>query len=888
MGVTDRVFRALLRLLPEEARAGYERDMAATFRAEARDAARAGRWRALARLWTGTIGDLLKVAPAEHVDILVRDIRFASRTLAARPALTLTAVATLALGLGANVAMFAVVDAVLLRPLPYKDPSRLVIVRETSAEGDPSNMGYLTFEDLRTGSRSFDAFAAASMSIATVTGDGRDAERINAMRVSASYFDVTGVRPAIGRAFTEAEDRPGTARRVVILSDSLWRRRFDGDPAVIGRPLLLSGTPFTVVGIMPRGFEDLVATRLYEGAEMWVPLGYDPAASFACRTCRHLRVFGRLAAGVTPPGAARELGGLISAAAEAHPLEYHEPGIVVSSLGDYFLGPVRTTMMVLWIGVGLLLVVACGNVANLLLLRASERRQEVAIRTALGVTTGRLARQLLTESFMLALMGSVAGLLPAWAAIRLLTRFGPDAVPRLASATLDARAVIAGLILVAGSALLFGLAPLRLLARRDVAPDVHGAGRRTAGAAAWRIRAALVGGNVTMAVVLVIGAGLLVRTLDSLLAVEPGFDPRHVMTMSVNLTGEIFRGDDEAPGVRATAAYYEELLTRVRALPGVESASAVTTLPLGGGVDGYGLHVVGRAEENPEATPYGDRFVVTPGFVEAMRIPLLAGRTLGPGDGQGAPLVVLINERMARELFAGQEVVGQQLRLGGDDAPVRTIVGVVGNVRHMGLDEEVGYQFYAPQAQWPWAEPGLTLVVRAAGDPGRIVGPVREIIRAVRVSGVDPAPPVTAVARYEDVIASSMGTRPFAAWLLVAFAAAAVLLAAIGLGGALGVLVGQRQREIGVRLALGARAREIRALILREGLRPVLLGLAAGLAVAAAAAGTIRSLLFGVDALDPMTFAGAALLLLAVSVAACAFPARRAARIDPATTLRME
>ncbi|MGE0040677.1 MAG: ABC transporter permease [Vicinamibacterales bacterium] len=888
MSVSDRLFRLLVRLLPEEFRAGYARELAVTFKAEAREARASGRWRALGRLWVATVGDILRIAPAEHLDILWRDVRYALRAMAARPLLTGTAVATLAIGLGANVAMFSVVDAVLLRPLPYRAPSELAIVRETAAGGDPSNMGYLTFLDLRDRARTFRAMAAASMSIATLTGDGRDAERVNAMRVSATYFDVIGVSPAIGRAFTDAEDRPGAARRVVILADSLWRRRYGADPGIVGRPIVVGGTPFTVVGVMPRGFEDLVADRLYDGAEFWVPLGYDPAASFACRTCRHLRVFGRLAPGVTAADAARDLGGIIASAAEAHPREYDKPGIVVASLGDFFLGPVRTTMLVLWAGVGVLLLVACGNVANLLLLRASERRQEVAVRTALGVTTGRLARQLVTESLLLALAGGVAGILPAWAAIRLLTRLGPDTVPRLATASLDARAVAAGLALVVVSGVLFGLAPLRQVVRRDVAADMHGAGRRTAGAATWRLRAALVGGNVAMAVLLLVGAGLLVRTLTGLLAVEPGLDPSRVMTMSVSLTGDVLRGDENRPAIAAATRFYDELLERTRALPGVEAASAVTTLPIGSGIDGYGLHFVGRPEENPEASPYGDRFVVVPGFIEAMRIPVVAGRALARTDGQDAPLVVVVNRRMAAEIYPGESAIGHQLRLGDPDGPPRTIVGVVGDVRHHGLDEEVGYQFYVPQAQWPWAEPGLTLVVRTAGDPAGVVGPVREIARAIRVAGIDPAPPVTDVAGYEDVVASSLGTRPFAAWLLAAYAAAALLLAGVGLYGALGVLVGQRQREIGVRLALGAGASAIQRMIFVEGLRPVLGGLVLGLAAAAAASGVLGSLLYGVEALDGPTFVISAVVLLLVAATACALPAWRAARIDPATTLRAE
>ena len=417
----NRLFRALLRLLPAEFRGDYGGEMESTFRAERR----AARGLPLARLWASTVADLFRTAPAEHWDVLVQDARFALRTMRARPALTAAAVLTLALGIGANAAMFAVVDAVLLAPLPYASPDRLTIVEEQAAGGETGNLGYLTLLDLRGRAHSFASLAAASQGVAVLGGDGRDPERVSTMRASASYFPMLGVAPALGRTFTEAEDRPGPARRVVVLADSLWQRRFGRDPSVVGRPISLGNATFTVVGVMPASFEDLVAGRLFEGAELWTPLGYDPAADYACRTCRHLRVFARLAAGVDAGHAERETTSVLRGLASEHPRDYNAPSGRVRTLADFFLGPVRPVVLALWAGVAVLLFAACANVANLLLLRASERSHEIALRAALGVTPARLVRQLVTESLILAAFGGLAALLPAWGAVRLLTLTGP-------------------------------------------------------------------------------------------------------------------------------------------------------------------------------------------------------------------------------------------------------------------------------------------------------------------------------------------------------------------------------------------------------------------------------------------------------------------------------
>jgi putative ABC transport system permease protein len=871
-----RVFRALLRLLPAEFRADYGREMEATFRAEA---AQAGGARGV-RLWMGTIGDLLRTAPAEHWDILARDLRFAWRAMGRNPLHTATALATLGLGIGAVVAMFAVVHAVLLSPLPYRDAESLVLVQEQQGGEEPGTVGFLTFADLRERTRSLAAMAAATQSSATLTGDGQDAERVGAMRVSSSYFSMIGVSPVLGRAFTEDEDRPGDARRVVILSHALWRRRFGSDPTILGRPLSVGSAVHVVVGVMPPDFDDIVATRLYGSAEVWFPLGYDPAAPFACRTCRHLRVFARLAPGQTTETASRELTALIGELAVAHPSQYHAPSMVVRRLSDFFLGPVRPVLLILSAGVLLLLLVACANVAHLQLLRASERTQEVAVRAALGVTRVRLGRQLMTEALVLSGLGGVVGLALASVCIRAVRAAGPAQLPRLEYAAIDPATTLVALLATLVCGLVFGLVPMRALGRTDTGV-LAGAGRRTDGVHAWRSRALLVGGNVAMAALLLVGSGLLIRSTLGLLAVEPGFRPDSVLTMRVLLGGPRYGRGEPADQIRAVAAFYTDMLERVRALPDVESASAVTMLPLGGGRDEYGFHIAGRPHANPEEAPDITRFVVQDDFFEVLKIPLLRGRVFDRRDAQGAAAVAVISRSTADALFAGEDPLGHQVMLGPPTAPPRTIVGVVGDVRHEGLDLPPRYQVYVPHAQWAWAEPMMSLVVRTAGDPQRAAAPIRALLREL-----DAAQPVTDVRTYASLVAASTATRRFAASLLAGFAVAALALAIVGLYGALGVVVRQRQHEIGIRLALGAAIHEIRRMVVRQGMTPVAVGLGVGLLAAVAAARFVRALLYGIDARDPLTFVVATGIVTVASIAACLIPAVRAARVDPATALR--
>ena len=589
----------------------------------------------------------------------------------------------------------------------------------------------------------------------------------------------------------------------------------------------------------------------------------------------------RLAPGVSTATAQHDVDSILRALGAEHPKEYNEPGARVVRLDEAFLGPVRSTLSVLAIGVLALLLVACGTVANLLLLRAGERTREIAVRAALGVSPGRMARQLITESLLLSLAGGLVGLLPAMVAVRWLSVEGPMQLPRLAHAVIDARALAMNLALIVSSGILFGLAPMRQLVSRDLAADIHGGVRTTSGP--WRLRATLVGANVAMAVVLLIGSGLLIRSLAELLAVKPGFDPSHVLTLRVSLSGPEYQDEDNAKAIAKTVGFYDAVLERLRSLPGVTSGSGVTTLPLGGGVDGFGLHLASHPLANPEAAPSADRFVVTPDYFKTLGMPALRGRLLAEDDAQGSESVAVVNERTARDLFPTGNALGQRIMLGPQNAVPRTIVGIVSDVTHHGLDQTPGYQVYVPQSQWAWAEGTMTLLVRSTGDARSLAAPVRRILREI-----DPRQPVTSVEAYEDIVAASMGTRRLAAWLLSFFAFSAFTLAVVGLYGAVSVLVGQKEREIGVRLALGARAPEIRTMILVKGMQPVVLGLMGGFLISGVAVASLDSLLYGVKALDPATFLSAIAALSTAAVLACAIPAWRASRTDPAAILRAE
>ncbi len=871
MAIHDRVFKALMRLLPAEFRGDYERELLVTFRAEQREADNAAD---LAHVWLATVVDVFRTAPGEHLDILRRDLGYTFRMLARRPTLTITALLTLTLGIGANTAIFSVVNGVLLAPLPYPDADRLMLIEEARGDGDPGTTGYFSFDALRNENASFDGLVALAGWSAILAGDGKDAERVIGARVTWDYFRTLGLRPSPGRDFEQSEDHP-ERRRIAIISDRLWRRRYGGDPAIIGRDITINQATYTLAGVMPA--TDLVTTRKFPDTEVWTLLGYAEALPQACRTCRHIHIVGRVKSGMPVEQAEADLTRIYQSLSARFPADFDRPRAVLTPIRDYFLGPVKTPLYLLWGAVGLLLVMACANIANLLLIRASEREEEIAVRRALGVSPARLLRQLLTEAVVLAALGGAAGAVLAWWGTSVLAVNGPSAIPRLTEVAVNGRVLLYALGVSLVTGVVFGIAPARLLVRRR---DVSGVATRrtTPGPGAWRYRAALITVNVALSVLLLVGSGLLVRSFVNLMTVDTGFNPQGLLTFEIALTGEAY--DDNA-GINR---FYDQLSERLRAQPGVIGVSTSTQLPLSGSRDQAGITIEGRPVDNPAASPDADRYNVRPDYFATMGIRLLSGRVFGEHDGTDAAPVAIVGKRMAEELWPGQDPLGQRIRVaGGDNNPFRTIVGVVADVRHYGLHLPETLQVYVPHAQTHYPAPYVTMVVRTAQDPLSLAAAAREEVR-----GIDPLQPVTKLRTYEGIVAESMATRRFTLVLLALFAGTALVLAVVGLYGAVSYVVTQRRREIGVRVALGASAREISRLVLRLGMTPAATGVLTGAVLSAALARVIESMLYGTSAVDPATFAAVIGVMLMCAVTACVLPARRAAAVDPAITLRAE
>jgi putative ABC transport system permease protein len=877
MGWHERVFRVLVRLMPAEFRGEYEREMSATFRAERRAA---GSTTGLARVWVATVADVFRTAPGEHLDILRRDLGYALRLLKRRPVLTFAAVLTLALGIGANTAIFSVVNGVLFAPLPYADADRLVLIEESRGDRDPGTTGYYSFDVMRSRHRSLEWMAAFASWSAILSGDGQDAERLGGARVSWEFFRTLGVRPALGRDFERAEDHP-ERRRVAIISDALWRRRYNADPAIVGRPVSVNQLTYTIVGVLPSDLTELITARRVPDAQIWTLLGYYEGFPPACRTCRHIHVVARMRADVTPSQAEADLTRIYQSLSAQFPGDYDRPRAVVTTIRDYFLGPARTPLYLLWSAVGLLLLMACANIANLLLIRASEREEELAIRRALGVSPARMLRQLLTEAIVLALMGGTAGAVLAWWGTSLLTANGPQAIPRIAEVSVDASVLTYALLISVATGILFGMAPARLLvARRGGSVVALGPGgrRSTAGAGAWRYRATLISANVAVSVLLLVGSGLLVSSFVRLIMVDAGFKPSGLLAMDLSLAGQAYGAD------AGIVRFHDELAERVRALPGVIDVSRSTQLPLTGSIDRAGITIEGRPLDNPAAAPSADRFGVGPDYFHTMGIPLRQGRLFTSADRAGSEAVAIIGETMARRLWPGENAIGRRIRVaGGEGNPMRTIVGIVGDVKHDGLHVPAGLQVYTPHGQYHYPETLTSIVVRTAGSPALLAPQVRDIVRAI-----DPLQPVTRVRTYEAIVAASMETRRFTLVLLAIFALTALVLAVVGLYGALSYVVSQRQREMGVRVALGAGRREIRSLVVRQGMTPTAVGLVAGVLLSMVAGRVVESMLYGTSPNDAVTFASVLLVMGACALTACLIPARKAAAVDPAVALRAD
>jgi len=808
------------------------------------------------------------------LDSLVQDVRFALRTLGRARGFTIAALLTLGIGIGANAAIFSVVDAVLLRPLPYARPEQLVMVGDTDANGTPGTTGFITLQEWKERSRGIRDLAIIRDWMPTLVAAG-EAERIPSLRVSWNYFATLGVRPALGRDFTRADDDP-QHWRVVMLGDALWRRRFGADPGVVGRLLRMNDKDYRIVGVLPASYEPLLSARFYTAAEMWAPLGYDATIPYACRSCQHLRAIARLAPGVTPAQATAELAAIRGQQRHDHPQDYGPESAGVETMQRAIAGPVAAPLRILFLAVAFVLLVACANVANLLLARSLDRRRELAVRATLGAGRRRIVRQLVTESAVLGLGGALLGLVVAAVLVRALTALAPQSLPRASHIGIDARVFAFAVLLGLATGVLFGLAPALRAATLGLRATLASDGRGSTGGQR-RARAALVVVDLVVALVLLAGAGVMLRTVERLLATSPGFDPRGVLTVQLSLGGARYAETD------AVLSFERQLLERVRAIPGVRDAAIASQVPLGGNGDRYGFHVRGLMRPNPADDPSAERYEVTPGYFRLLHIPLRAGRLFDERDTAEAPQVMLVSAATARLLWGGASPLGAQVRVGGaEKGRWVTVIGVVGDVHHADLTGSPSPAMYLAQTQY--SDGNTVLLVKAAGlAPARLLPTIEAAVHEI-----DGSVPLFAAAPMEELVRRSVAERRFVSRLLGGFAATALLLAAIGLYGVVAYGVAQRRREVGIRVALGAQRRDVLAALAREGAVMVVVGLGVGLLAALLATHSLGGLVYGVSATDPPSFGGACALLVLVAVAAHWIPLRRALRAGPLLAMRID
>jgi putative ABC transport system permease protein len=814
------------------------------------------------------------------IDSIWADIRSAFRQLWRSLVLGWTSILILALGIGACTAIFSAVKPILLDPLPYPNAKRIMMIWEVTGSGGAIPVTFATFHGMTERSNSFDAMAVLKPWQPTMVAADRP-ERFDGQRVSADFFRTLGVAPFLGSDFTASDDQ-FRGPNVVILSDALWRRRFAGDKSIVGQQIRLDENLYTVIGVTPSSFEDVMDPS----AELWAPLQYDPSLPADGREWgHHLRMVGRLRKGVSRNQATTELGLIVHRLTEMNARGYGTTGgapvgMAVNELQSDLTRGVRSALLAVLGAVMLLLLIACVNVTNLLLAGGAQRRAEFAMRAALGAVQGRLVRQLLTESLVIALLGAVFGMAIAITGVRALVALSPPGLPRVRAISLDGGVFLFAFCLTTLIGVVVGLVPaLRASRNDDLQMGMRQSSRRTSGDRQWT-RRVLVVGEVSLAAVLLVSTGLLLRSMQHLFAVDPGFDVSHLLTMQVQASGHRF--DSNAAGLQ----FFTEVLERVRRVPGVVSAGLTAELPLTGEADVYGVEFDGENNSIAESTL---RYAVSPGYIETMHIPLRRGRVLNDHDGPGAPTVVLISEAFANRKFAGRDPIGQRVRVGLDaghaDRPWATIVGVLGNVKQQSLAMGDSDAFYISNAHWAWFDHAQSVVVRTHGDAAEPAPAVRDAIWSV-----DKDEPIVRVATMDSLLAVSEAERHFVLMLFEfeAFALAGLLLAATGIYGVLASSVSERTREIGVRSALGASRGSILALVMRQGMTLTVLGMLIGLVGVVVATHAIAALLFGVSQFDPITYVGVAALLICVSAVACFLPARRAATVNPVEALRVE
>jgi len=798
---------------------------------------------------------------------LWQDLRYGARMLSKKPGFTLIAVFTLALGIGANTAIFSVVNAVLLQPLPYSDPDRLVWMWGNIRNGgNRASVSPPDFLDYRTQNSVFEQFAA-SFTVASpvnLTGGG-EPERLNGRVVTANYFDALGVRPLYGRAFKTEEEQFGR-HRAAVLSYGLWQRRFGADQTIVGREITLSDENCTVIGVMPPDFRPPLA------ADLWLPMPLDHPGMKA-RQAHFLRPIGKLKAGVTLAQAQSEMDAIAGRLEAQYPASNTGWNLRLVPLPEQMIGNRKTVLFVLFGAVAFVLLIACANVANLLLVRAVSRRKEIAVRAALGASRWRIARQMLTESLLIAGAGGMLGaLLAAWG-IDLLVAFSAGNLPPTARISLDSTvlAFTAGISVLTG--LLFGVAPALQTLKVNLNETLKAEGRSGAGSIERnRTRNLLVVLETAIAVVLLVGAGLLIRSLVRLQNVHPGFEAENVLTLRLDLSEKKYKGPEK------TAAFFSQLETRIAALPGVEAVGMTTELPLSGQPNDTGFTVAGRPPVRPNERYGADFRRVNRQIFQAMRIPLLRGRHFTEQEVSAGAPVLIVSESLARGVFPNEDPLGRALLFSPTDSP-REIIGIVGDVSHRGLELRTFPTMYLPMHATGWKN----LVIRTTTDPLSLASAVRQEIKAL-----DPGLALASVKPLEQLVYESVAEPRYRTTLLGLFAVVALLLAAIGLYGVLAYAVTQRTHELGIRMALGARGADVLRLVVGQGIKLALIGVLLGLGAALALTRLMKTLLFEVSATDPLTFGVIALLLALVALVACWLPARRATKVDPMIALRCE
>jgi putative ABC transport system permease protein len=810
------------------------------------------------------------------METLIKDIRYAMRGLVKRPAFTIIALLTLALGIGANTAIFSVVNAVLLRPLPFRDPEQVVMVWEdASFAGFPLNTpAPANYVDWKNQNQSFADMAASAEQSFNLTGDG-DPERVTAYAVTHNFFPLFGVQPLLGRGFLLEEDRPGS-NKVVVLSYSLWQSRYGGDAHVLNRDIQLNGEKHTVVGVMPASFQFLDSE-----VRMWVPLALDQE-DMANRGGHYLNVAARLKPGVVVTQAQADMNAIMRRIATDHPDDTFDGklGAVVLPMRDQVVGAARGSLVVLVVAVAFVLLIACANVAGLLLARAVGRRREIALRMALGAGRPTVVRQLLTESLLLSLVAGVLGTFLAYWSFSFLQRLVPEEMAVSMSLHIDTRILLFTILISIVTGIIFGLVPALQAAKVDLNEALKAGSSRVTSTGA--LRSSMIVFEVALSLVLLICAGLLIQTLFQIFRQYSMLEPEKILTMRTVLPREKYKEPTQRNN------FYRQVLERVEHLPGVDAAGYATSVPLSwkGGTSGFLPE--GIKSPIPGMAYDANHREVSANYLQTMNIPLRAGRYFDGRDNEKSMPVVIINETMARQYWPGENALGRRLKIGDPDEPGKQwkqIVGIVADVRQMGLDEPVKAEMYLPYQQvtdWPFFAP-RDLAIRTSGDTSNLVGSVRQIIREV-----DPDQPVSNVATMAELLGTEASQRRMGMIMLVAFAALALLLASLGIYGVLAYFVTQHTSEIGVRLALGATTRNILFLVLRKGMGLTLLGVVIGLAAALAFTRLMSSLLFGVKAIDPLTFVTVPLLLAGVALLACYLPARRATKVDPLVALRYE